>query len=124
MANMHVRGRTPRGYSVVCHFAIPNSNNDVGLNYRTAYARSKGTLTSVLPDGDGTLGTISAAEKTSVTQAAPALAESVQEFQIPDDWGALNGTQRQALLDAWYTQASAEWTAGNGVLLQFWGFTR
>jgi len=124
MANMHVRGRSPRGYSVVCHFAIANTNNDVGLNYRTAYARSKGTLATVLPDGDGTLGTISSAEKTSVTQAAPALAEALLEFQIPDDWGALNGAQKNARLDDWYAVASAEWVSGNAALLQFWGYTR
>lgn len=121
---MHVRGRTSRGYSVVCHFPIAAGNNDVGLAWRTAYARSKGALSTVLPDGDGTLGTISAAEKTSVTQATPTVAESVQEFQIPDDWGALNGPQRQALLDAWYAVASTEWTNGNAELLRFYGFTR
>ena len=124
MANMHVRGRTARGYSVVCHFAIANTNNDVGLNYRTAYARSKGTLATALPDGDGTLGTISAAEKTSVTQAAPALAEVVQEFQIPDDWGALSGAQKNARLDDWYAVALSEWTTQNAALLQYWGYVR
>jgi hypothetical protein len=128
MANMHVQGRTSRGYRVVCHFAVPAGNNNVGLSWRTAYARSKGApavaLTTVLPDGDGTLGTVSSAEKTSLTQAAPTLAEVMLEFQIPDDWGALSGAQQQTRLDEWYAVAASEWTAGNGALLGYWGFTR
>lgn len=124
MANMHVRGRTSRGYQVVCHFAVPAGNNNVGLAWRTAYARSKGALTTVLPDGDGTLGTVSSAEKTSLTQTTPTVAEVVLEFQIPDDWGALSGAQQQTRLDEWYAVALSEWTASNGALLAYWGFTR
>lgn len=128
MANMHVLGRTGRGYSVVCHFAVANANNDAGLNYRTAYARSKGApavpLTTVLPDGDGTLGTVAAAEKTALTQAAPALAEAVLEFHVPDDWSALTGAQKNARLDDWYAVASADWTNGTAARLQYWGYTR
>jgi hypothetical protein len=125
MANMHVRGRTARGYSVVCHVAIPAGNNAVGLSWRTAYARSVGApLVTVLPDGDGTLGTIGAAEKTAVTQTTPTLAEVLLEFQPPDDWAALTGAQQQARLDDWYAVALAEWQANTSTRLGNWGYVR
>lgn len=136
MANMHVRGRTTRGYQVVCHFAVPAGNNNVGLAWRTAYYRMKSPtgvlpLTTVLPDGDGTLGTINSAggqEKSAVTgtapSTAPTVAEVVMEFQIPDDWGALSGAQQQTRLDEWYAVALSDWTASNGSLLAYWGFVR
>lgn len=124
MANMHVLGSAPGGYTIICHFAIPATSNDAGLAHRTAYVRRVGTLTTVLPDGDGTLGTISSAEKTSLTQTTPTLAEVPKIFQIPSDWDALSGANKNARLDAWFTVAQTEWQNSQADVLRYWGYTR
>lgn len=125
MANMHVRTINGQSAEIVCHFAIPNTNNDAGLNFRTAYGRTFAVQqATVLPDGDGTLGTISGAEKTAVNAAVPTVAELLRTFVFPGDWAVLNGTQRNARLDEWYASQLAEWTALNAARLQFHGYTR
>ena len=69
MANIHVlESPAPGRFRVVYHVAIPASNNAAGVAWRTAVANSRPTGAnappiSVLPDGDGTGGTISLAEK-------------------------------------------------------------
>lgn len=71
MADMHViDGDGQSSWKVVMHFDIPDIDNDVSVNYRTALANSgivDSVSPSVLPDGDGTVGSISAAEKTDLT---------------------------------------------------------
>ncbi len=71
MADMHViDGDGQSSWKVVMHFDIPDIDNDVSVNYRTALANSgivDSVSPSVLPDGDGTVGSISAAEKTVLT---------------------------------------------------------
>lgn len=69
MANWHALTGGPDGnsYQVAYHLPIPNNNNRVGVNHRTALVNSGIGGTTVLPDGDGTDGTISAAEKTQIT---------------------------------------------------------
>jgi hypothetical protein len=133
MANMHVLGAEGGGaYRIVCHYAIPATTNSAGLAWRTAYARSRGwpadVLPTVLPDGDGTLGTISAADKATVTgtlpSTVPTVAEETERFDFPSDWTGLSGAQRQAVLDAWYAAQNTEWTARLQALLLWWGYTR
>jgi len=55
----------------VLHVAIPAGNNPAGVPWRTAVAAHVDALKpSVLPDGDGTAGTISAAEKAQIISGA------------------------------------------------------
>jgi len=73
MANVHVLEQTAPGrFRVVYHVAIPATNNAAGVAWRTAVVNSRiaGQAVSVLPDGDGTNGTISAAEKAQLTSGA------------------------------------------------------
>ena len=65
MADMHVLTGTTRRYRVIMHFAIPNSNNDVGVNYRTALVNSGIGGTTELIEGTG-VGEITTAEKALV----------------------------------------------------------
>ena len=72
MANIHVLEQTAPGrFRVVLHVAIPAGNNPAGVPWRTAVAASvNAAKPSVLPDGDGTNGTISAAEKAQIISGA------------------------------------------------------
>lgn len=72
MANWHALTGTPDGnsYAIAYHLPIPNTNNRVGINYRTALVNSGLGGKTVLPDGDGTGGTISTAEKADITSGA------------------------------------------------------
>ena len=69
MSNMHLMAIDGNEFDVVFHFAVPNTTNTSGVNWRTVVLR-QGYGTTELPDGDGTGGTISAAEKTSITSGA------------------------------------------------------
>lgn len=73
MANIHVLDSSgPGRFRVAYHVAIPASNNAAGVPWRSAVANSRapGALVTVLPDGDGTAGTVSAAEKAQLTSGA------------------------------------------------------
>jgi len=72
MANLHVLEQIgPARFRVVLHVAIPAGNNPAGVPRRTAVAAHvDAAKPSVLPDGDGTAGTISAAEKAQIISGA------------------------------------------------------
>lgn len=73
MANIHILEQVgPGRFRVVYHIAIPAGNNSAGVSWRSAVALSKvdPLRPSALPDGDGTGGTISAAEKAQVVSGA------------------------------------------------------
>lgn len=124
MANMHVRTIRDGIYEVVCHYPIAaTGNNSAGLQWRTAYLRGRATTpTTVLPAGDGTLGTISAAETTSIQTGA--VAEEVILFTPPGDWETMNATQRGAAIDSWYSANLAAFNNANAARLAWLGFTR
>ena len=69
MANIHVlESPAPGRFRVVYHVAVPATNNPAGVAWRTAVVNSRDATrpVTVLPDGDGTKGTISAAEKAQI----------------------------------------------------------
>ena len=69
MSDIHVLESSGLGrFRVVYHIRIPSSNNSAGVSWRTAVANSKvkPLSPSVLPDGDGTGGTISGPEKAQI----------------------------------------------------------
>lgn len=69
MANVHVLEQVrPGAFKVVMHIAIPVANNGAGMSWRAIIARVAGT--TVLPDGDGTNGTIGAVEKAQIVSGA------------------------------------------------------
>ena len=80
MANWHALTGDVNGnsYSIAYHVPIPSANNRSGINYRTALINSGLGGKTSLPDGDGTGGTISATEKTSITTGT--LIEVVEPF--------------------------------------------
>lgn len=120
MANIHILTTGGRVINALAHIAVPNTNNAAGMNYRAAIVASKIGGTTQLPDGDGTDGTISAAEKTSIQSGA--LVEvplSIQRAALP-----ATAPERNAFLDALHaaetTKAQAEWQER----LRYYGATR
>lgn len=103
MANSHILEQlAPGRFRVVYHVAIPASNNGAGVPWRTIMAQqvaanvAAGNGVSVLPDGDGTAGTISAAEKAQLVSGA--VYEHVREEK----------GQTLAAFTAMFAQRSAE----------------
>ena len=114
MANIHILDNQAGRVLLVLHIAIPAGNNSAGMAWRAALLRTGGG-TTMLPDGDGTLGTISAAEKASV------LAGAIYEVMInPKRFVGAAGPA----LDALHTQVSSETLAGLQVSLANFGATR
>lgn len=103
MANVHVlESPAPGRFRVAYHVAVPATNNPAGVPWRTAIVNSRDATrpVTVLPDGDGTGGTISAAEKAQVVSGA--LYEAVREEK----------GQGAATLAAQFALRSAEILAG------------
>lgn len=67
-------------WRVVMHFPVPAGNNDAGLPWRTALIRSGIGGTTILPDGDGTLGTIDPDDKLLIESGA--LLEHVESVRL------------------------------------------
>jgi hypothetical protein len=106
-------------FRVVNHIPIPPANNRVGVNYRTAIINSGIGGRTILPDGDGSGGTISAAEKAAIL--AGSLYEVVEEFSTnPGETAA----QLQARIDARYNALIGIVQDRVGKQLSYFGFTR
>ena len=78
MSDTHVLTIDGNEVQLLLHFAIPNTSNLSSVPYRTILARVYGT--TILPDGDGTQGTISAAEKAQI--AAGSVVEQIALMKL------------------------------------------
>lgn len=120
MSDMHVLvGDGNQAWSVVMHVAVPDATNSVGVNWRTAVVNSGLGGATSLPDGDGTAGTISAAEKAQVE--AGEVLECVATLEI-DGPGVTNPIRVATLRDNY----AAHKTAVLATLqrrLKFYGYT-
>lgn len=121
MANIHVLLRENGTFQLVYHVPVANGNNAAGVNYRTALVRSGLGGTTRLPDGDGTAGTISAAEKTQIT--AGSVYEVVRSLDVTQGGAQTTGPQIQAYITEDYTAAAAEATQTLGRMLAQYGRT-
>ncbi len=105
MADMHIiDGDGKKSWRVVMHFDVPDINNDIGISYRTALVTSGLARLSILPDGDGSGGTIDADEKAAL--AAGTVYEHVVAANL-DGTGTTNAS-RIASLKALYSAAETE----------------
>jgi hypothetical protein len=119
---MHVlTGDGDRRWTIVMHIPVPGppAVNSVGVNWREAVLNSGLGGTTSLPDGDGTVGTISAAEKALVN--AGELYEYRATTEI--DGQGTDNISRQALLRALYADTSAKVLADLQRRLKFYGYT-
>jgi len=115
--DIHVLSGDGSNWNVAFHFSVPNANNAVAVNYRTALLNSKLGGTTALPDGDGTAGTISAAEKALI------LAGAVYEHQatwVIETWGTTNA-QLRATLRTMYAREEAKVLAEIQRKLRYFG---
>jgi len=97
MANTHILEQIkPNVFRVALHIPIPSANNNSGVNWQTALINSGTGGTTVLKDGDGTAGTISAAEKAQI------VAGSLYEYVAVEEGQAI------ATVPVLFTRRSAE----------------
>ena len=122
MANIHVLERSGAQHRIVLHIAVPAANNGAGVSIRSASVNSKIGGTTILSDGDGTAGTISAAEKTNVTTGA--VLELVRSLDLTQGGTLTTGGQIAAFLDDYYAAVSAEVLADLQFKLAQFGRTR
>lgn len=66
MARFHVLDRNGQEVNVAVHVLTPAGNNAAGIPWATAVKNSGKYGTTILLDGDGTAGTIDAAEKAQI----------------------------------------------------------
>lgn len=119
MAKAHVLDTAGGLTRVVFHVDVPTGNNSAGTAWASVLVNSSTGGTTVLPDGAGTGGTISAAEKTSIQGGT--VFEVVDRVQIPL---GLNAAQANAFLDAVHAAKVVEAQAQITARLTYFGFTR
>ena len=122
MGALHALTAQHGSIRIAIHITTPAGNNVAGVSWATAYQRSRGTLTTVLADGDGTGGTIAAGEKTSVLDGS--VIELVDHFPVPSNWATLSATQRNTAIDAWAAANQAELLLTLQNQLRYFGIVR
>ena len=117
MSDMHT---TVDGNGVpilVMHFEVPNKNNSVQINLRTALKNSRLTSTSILKDGDGTDGTISSVEKQQLADG-----EKIEVHkEITLEGKGSSSSKRRNLKDKLYDREKTAAIKRIEALLKFFG---
>lgn len=119
MAKVHVLATDGGLTRVVFHIDVPAGNNGAGVAWTAVIVNSGMGGTTRLPDGAGTGGTISAAEKTAIQ--AGTVYEVEERVSIPL---GLNTAQANAFLDALHAAKVTEVQAQITARLNLFGFTR
>ena len=119
MADIHVLLSAEGGGSirVAFHFPVPDTNNDVGVNYRTALIASGKGGTSVMAEGTGP-GEITTAELVKI--AAGEVYEHVRTIVYS---GVMSGTSLLKSVRSFYGRDKASVTAGIVNALRYFGYT-
>ena len=118
MADIHVlTGDQNRSWSVVMHFNVPDATNEVGVNYRTALVTSGLGGSTALPDGDGTGGTISAAEKAEIEAGIKA----EYSASVLVESGGTSPAEMRAMLRGEYARQNATAIANLQSRLRYFG---
>ena len=124
MADIYVLTGNSNEWTLVMHFPVPNTNNAVGINFRTALVNSgigKGEdgRRTILPTGDDLGGTISAAEE--------ALLDSGERFEHVTSYiiesGGTSNPQRRALVRELYASLLTSRQAEVAAQLRYFGHT-
>ena len=119
MAHIHVlTGDADGNVSVAMHFAVPNQNNSVGVNYRTALVNSQIGGSTRLPAGSGP-GQITTAEKTQVENGEV----HEQVFNFPVGSGGTAAAELRSSLRALYLARKQSVLAALQERLNFFGHT-
>ena len=118
MADMHILTGNGDRWTVIMHLPVPNTNNPVGTNWRTAVVASRIGGSTSLPDGDGTGGTISAAEKALIE--AGEVIEHSASVRL-ESMGTVLADQRAALR-AWFAAAKVNVLVEVQKRLRYFGY--
>ncbi len=125
MADIYVlTGNNSNTWTLVMHFAVPDVDNAVGINFRTALVNSgigKGEdgRRTVLPTGDDTGGTISAAEEALLDDGSRF--EHVASYRIES--GGTSNSQLQSAIREFYAAENTAVQASVASRLRFFGHT-
>jgi hypothetical protein len=103
LSNIHVLTRDGNAYHLVLHISTPAGNNAAGMTWAAAYVAAFAPKT-VLPSGDGTLGTINTTEAAAIL--AGTLLEMPFDFTTGTSFEAANGAAQLAEIDRWYSSVT------------------
>lgn len=119
MADIHIlAGDGRKHWQVAFHLDVPDADNDVGVNYRTALANTGSGLVSVMPEGSGP-GQITTAEL--IRLATGEVFEHVENIRS-DTHGQTPASQR-ASLKAAYAKAELDVLKNLKRQLKYFGHT-
>lgn len=118
MARAHVLENSGGRSRIVFHITVAAGNNSAGISWVTAIKNGLAP-TSRLPDGDGTGGTVSAAERTDIANGV--VLEIEDSAFIPP---GMNAAQANAFLDALHAAKAAEINDQVPKRLQYFGYVR
>ena len=124
MADMHIlTGNNSREWSIAMHFVVPNANNTVGVNYRTALVNSGVGVgddgrRSVLPSGTGA-GEITTAEEANLDNGS--LFEHIASMRVES--GGTSNAELQSTIREFYASENARVQAAIGSRLRYFGHT-
>ena len=119
MADIHVLGGDGLGkWTLVFHFAMPDQDNSVTINYRTALINSGLGGTSTMTEGEGP-GQITSAELAQIQ--AGELYEYSASF--PAESGATNNTELLTSIQAVYARGLSAVIARLQRQLRYYGYT-
>lgn len=119
MARVHVLDTSGPNTRLVYHITVPAGTNDVGTTWAAVLVNSGIGGSTVLPDGTGSGGTISAAEKTSI--AAGSIYEVEESVPVPP---GMTTAQANAFLDSLHAAKTTEVQAAIQSRTRIFGFTR
>lgn len=119
MSDMHVLTGDGKTWRIVMHFAVPGGNNAAGVSWADALVNSGLGGTTVLPNGDGTGGTIVAAEKTAVENGT--VFEHEADFRVES--GGNSAGNIRASLREFYAAERAGVMAVLSTSLRYFGAT-
>ena len=119
MANVHALDTQGGQTRLVFHIAVPAGNNSVGTAWSAVLVNSGTGGTTRLPDGTGSGGTISSAEKTAIQ--AGTVYEVEDRVVVPP---GMNAAQANAFLDALHAAKVIEVQGHVTARLNLFGYTR
>jgi hypothetical protein len=118
MADMHILKIEGDRLHIVMHLPVAAANNDVGISYRDCLVNSGMGGTTTLADGDGTGGTIAAAEKTQI--------QAGEVYELSRSWSVRTNTspgQLRTDVRKLYGRAKAEMQAKIPAIFRYYGYT-
>lgn len=120
MANIHTLETMGDETKVVVHFPTPAGSNSVGVSWQIALINSGIGGTTILRDGDGNSGTISAAEKLQIENGE--IIEVVDWIRLPTFSGS--ASERNTWITQEFNRIRTKFLSNTGDKLRFFGATR